>query len=403
MLKNNYNAKWKPLGSFRNDQVSRRRYGIYTVDDFLELLHYERKRSDRSSTAFSLVVFDVGKSFTAKNMQQYVDGIKDNSRTIDHIGWFDESSIGVLLPATHRANAMHFASNISTTLKHLNIRYTIYSYPTHWNGSALKRSKLENPIEASIDDRVSDHIPEKLYDSTVGRIAHASETLKSLFARRMPLWKRAFDIIGSATAIVALSPLLIGVALLIKIVSRGPVFYTSQRVGHKGENFKFLKFRTMRVDNNQDVHGDHAKDFIRNNKLMQKLDGLDPRIIPGGRVLRKLAIDELPQLYNIFKGDMSFVGPRPCIPYEAEEYLRWQAHRFDIVPGLTGLWQVSGKNNLTFQQMIRLDIAYSEHISLWSDLMIIMRTPIAIARIVMESLHEHAPVQEAAIDKRQAI
>jgi lipopolysaccharide/colanic/teichoic acid biosynthesis glycosyltransferase len=107
---------------------------------------------------------------------------------------------------------------------------------------------------------------------------------------------------------------------------------------------------------------------------MEKLDEYDPRIIPGGRILRKLAIDELPQIFNVLRGEMSLVGPRPCIPYEADEYERWHTHRFTILPGLTGLWQVSGKNKLTFAEMIRLDIAYERNMSLWIDLWIIVRT-----------------------------
>ncbi|MCK4516742.1 MAG: sugar transferase, partial [Spirochaetaceae bacterium] len=120
------------------------------------------------------------------------------------------------------------------------------------------------------------------------------------------------------------------------------------------------------------------------DKPMIKLDGVDPRIIKGGRILRKVALDELPQLLNIIKGDMSLVGPRPCIPYEADEYHQWHARRFSILPGLTGLWQVSGKNKLTFRQMIRLDIAYENKMSLWFDLWIILRTFPTIMKLGLE-------------------
>lgn len=114
---------------------------------------------------------------------------------------------------------------------------------------------------------------------------------------------------------------------------------------------------------------------------MAKLDDKrDPRIIPGGRFLRGTALDEVPQFINVLKGEMSLVGPRPCIPYEAEEYLRWHAHRFDVVPGMSGLWQVSGKNRLSFKEMIRLDIAYSRQMSLWLDIKIIALTFPSIVR-----------------------
>jgi lipopolysaccharide/colanic/teichoic acid biosynthesis glycosyltransferase len=116
------------------------------------------------------------------------------------------------------------------------------------------------------------------------------------------------------------------------------------------------------------------------------LDSHDSRIIFGGKVLRKSCIDELPQLWNILLGNMSLVGPRPCIPYEAHEYLRWHTHRFDTMPGLSGLWQISGKNKLTFKQMIRLDIAYCDNITLLGDLQIIIKTPFAILKMVFESV-----------------
>jgi lipopolysaccharide/colanic/teichoic acid biosynthesis glycosyltransferase len=143
----------------------------------------------------------------------------------------------------------------------------------------------------------------------------------------------------------------------------------------------------MKYDNNQGFHGKHAQSFIKDGDVpMEKLDNFDPRIIPGGKVIRKSCLDELPQLWNVMKGDMSLVGPRPCIPYEAQEYLRWHTHRFDTLPGLSGLWQVSGKNKLTFKQMIRLDIAYCRNVSLVGDIIIILRTPVAILKMVFEAM-----------------
>jgi lipopolysaccharide/colanic/teichoic acid biosynthesis glycosyltransferase len=119
---------------------------------------------------------------------------------------------------------------------------------------------------------------------------------------------------------------------------------------------------------------------------MEKLDNNDSRIIPGGRLLRKACLDELPQLINVIRGEMSLVGPRPCIPYEAEEYLQWHKNRFNILPGLTGLWQVSGKNKLTFKQMVRLDISYISNMSLWQDIKIILLTIPAILKMILESV-----------------
>jgi lipopolysaccharide/colanic/teichoic acid biosynthesis glycosyltransferase len=155
--------------------------------------------------------------------------------------------------------------------------------------------------------------------------------------------------------------------------------FRQQRVGRGGEPFTIYKFRTMRPDMDVSKHKEYMKELIRNgadaDKPMIKQDSANPAIIPLGAILRKSAIDELPQLFNVLKGDMSLVGPRPVIPYEAKEFLDWHNGRFDVLPGLTGLWQVMGKNNLTFNEMIRLDVRYSREISPALDVEILLRTP----------------------------
>lgn len=191
----------------------------------------------------------------------------------------------------------------------------------------------------------------------------------------LPFWKRVLDL----TLILLVAPglLLLGgmVALLIKLGSPGPILFRQQRMGYKGREFVCFKFRTMRVDADSDSHRRHTQELIRSQTPMVKLDARkDPRLIPFGSVLRVSGLDELPQILNVLRGEMSLVGPRPCIPYECEAYEPWHWRRFDAVPGLTGLWQVSGKNRTTFDQMVRLDIAYSERLNLWWDLKIIFRT-----------------------------
>jgi lipopolysaccharide/colanic/teichoic acid biosynthesis glycosyltransferase len=147
-----------------------------------------------------------------------------------------------------------------------------------------------------------------------------------------------------------------------------------------------MKFRTMHENSDPRAHKDYLKELIKGGMPMEKLDrGADPRIIPGGIILRKTCLDELPQLFNVLRGEMSLVGPRPCIPYEAEEYLRWHTHRFDILPGMTGLWQVNGKNKLSFEQMMRLDISYTKRMSLLLDLKILLLTVPTIIGLVFEA------------------
>jgi lipopolysaccharide/colanic/teichoic acid biosynthesis glycosyltransferase len=192
---------------------------------------------------------------------------------------------------------------------------------------------------------------------------------------RLPIWKRALDL----GVILFFSPLLVliagVIALLIKMGSPGPVMFRQLRVGYKGQQFLCYKFRSMKVDAETESHRGHTTHLMKSETPMTKLDAVkDPRVILFGSVLRSTGLDELPQLINVLRGEMSLVGPRPCIPYEFERYEAWQRRRFDAVPGLTGLWQVSGKNRTTFNQMIRLDIKYSEQANLWLDLKIILKT-----------------------------
>ncbi|HOX56485.1 MAG TPA: sugar transferase [Candidatus Paceibacterota bacterium] len=202
----------------------------------------------------------------------------------------------------------------------------------------------------------------------------------------LPLWKRVLDL----AVILALSPglLILGgaVALAVACGSRGPVLFRQPRVGYKGREFAMFKFRTMQVDAVTQVHQEHFEELVGTEAPMTKLDeSNDPRLVPLGALLRATGLDELPQLLNVVRGEMSLVGPRPCITYEYKHYQPWQRRRFDAVPGLTGLWQVSGKNRTTFNQMIQLDIEYSERMSLWLDLEIILKTLPAIWRQCLES------------------
>jgi lipopolysaccharide/colanic/teichoic acid biosynthesis glycosyltransferase len=195
----------------------------------------------------------------------------------------------------------------------------------------------------------------------------------------LPVWKRTLDL--ALMALCAPGLLLIGsvVALIIKCGSRGPLLFRQTRVGYRGREFTCFKFRTMKTDAETESHRRHTQQLIKSSDPMHKLDSRkDPRLIPLGRLIRAGGLDELPQLINVLRGDMSLVGPRPCIPYEYEMYEPWHRRRFEAVPGLTGLWQVSGKNRTTFDEMIRLDIAYAEQLNLWLDLKILLRTPAAL-------------------------
>jgi lipopolysaccharide/colanic/teichoic acid biosynthesis glycosyltransferase len=195
----------------------------------------------------------------------------------------------------------------------------------------------------------------------------------------IPAWKRVLDLL----CIAATFPgwLLVGafVTALIKLTSKGPIFFRQQRIGYRGRPFWCLKFRTMKVDADVGVHQGHLARLIASDAPMTKLDTKgDSRLIPCGLLLRALGLDELPQILNILRGEMSLVGPRPCLPYEYEHYLPRHRQRCLAAPGLTGLWQISGKNRTTFEEMVDLDIHYATHKSLGLDLKILICTLPAI-------------------------
>ena len=176
----------------------------------------------------------------------------------------------------------------------------------------------------------------------------------------------ALPILVTATGILALH---------MAVTSPGPIFFRQERVGHRGRKFSLLKFRTMRVSSETDSHRTHFANLVRSNVAMQKLDSRgDTRLIAGGWLLRSSGLDELPQIINVLRGEMSIVGPRPCLPYEYEHYTPQQRQRFESIPGLTGLWQVSGKNRTTFDEMIRMDVDYGRRQSIALDLKIVAMT-----------------------------
>jgi exopolysaccharide production protein ExoY len=192
---------------------------------------------------------------------------------------------------------------------------------------------------------------------------------------RVPCWKRVLDIGLVVMALPLLIPLGLAIAAMIGLVSKGPIFFKQERIGRGGQKFWCFKFRTMTIGANTVSHEGHLRHLIQSDSPMTKMDSDgDSRIIPFGVLIRALGLDELPQLINVVRGEMSIVGPRPCLPYEFELYLPWQRERCSALPGLTGLWQVSGKNKTTFSEMIRLDIEYAHRSSLWLDLEIIFKT-----------------------------
>jgi lipopolysaccharide/colanic/teichoic acid biosynthesis glycosyltransferase len=212
-----------------------------------------------------------------------------------------------------------------------------------------------------------------------------------LSSAALPRWKRLLDLTAILLTLPLTVPVGAGIAALIKVLSPGPVLFRQPRVGFLGGSFMCLKFRTMVVGADTSGHHNHLSTLMVSDAPMVKLDARgDARIIPLGIFLRSSGLDELPQLVNVLLGEMSLVGPRPCLPYESERYLPWQRERFNTLPGLTGLWQVNGKNKTTFLQMMQMDIDYGRNRTLGLDLLILFKTPLVVLGQVCEVLARKA-------------
>jgi exopolysaccharide production protein ExoY len=207
---------------------------------------------------------------------------------------------------------------------------------------------------------------------------------------RLPQWKQILDLSCICVTFPFWSAAMAVVSAWILLASPGPLLYRQERIGYRGRRFKILKFRTMKVNVETTTHEGYFRELMQADCPMTKLDCRDARLIRGGRLLRALALDELPQIFNVVRGEMSLVGPRPCTPQEFDNYRPAQKERVNAPPGLTGYWQVSGKNKTTFSEMIAMDLFYSRNMSVLLDLRIMLSTLPAIALQVLESLSRKA-------------
>jgi lipopolysaccharide/colanic/teichoic acid biosynthesis glycosyltransferase len=365
--------------------------GVHTDREFASILNRERDRADRTGQEFSMVVYEVGtdhgKSDTARHL---VSILKHRIRSTDEIGWLEEGRIGVVLPHTMPEGAWKFAANVrqaydgSLTPPDC----LVYVYPSEWipgaNGGPTRKPRAGKRNPSPEETGASGKLSSCLEGADNARPV---EELGSQFLCRIPFWKRALDIVGTLLALILLMPLFLLVALLIKVVSPGPIFFRQERIGYLGRPFMLWKFRTMHVNNNADIHRKHISNAIESDTPITKLDDLnDNRIIPFGKFLRYSCLDELPQLFNVLRGDMSLIGPRPCMQFEADKFFQWQKKRFDTLPGMSGLWQVSGKNRTTFKEMLRLDIGYAKKRTFLLDAKIVLKTIPAIVDQVADRM-----------------
>lgn len=348
-------------------------------DQFKRALDKEIMRALLNGHDLSLLIFNANNlTGQESSVSTFAHNLSNRLREVDQFGWYEEGKIGVLLPSASHDAAIKLGQSICE-LNHLSAEgmVTVYTYPSHWTPDHPSPSPPKNnrPLTKAAD-----------FDCRQGdALATPPSEIEDFIAKPIPTWKRALDVSVSLCGIILLSPLFLLVAIGIRKSSRGPIFFRQTRIGYKRKPFTLLKFRSMHAHADAEKHRKFMKRLITTNADTPntKIE-TDERIFPLGLFLRKTSIDELPQLFNVLKGEMSLVGPRPCLDYEADEYLQWHTQRFHILPGITGLWQVSGKNRLSFKQMIRLDIQYAKKLSFWRDVSILVKTIPAMISIYFE-------------------
>ncbi len=351
---------------------------VLDEEGFKRVIAVERKRTERSKSPFVLMLLEVQNQTSEKAVQALetvMSILLGTSRDTDCVGWYkSKATIGALftglVAGDKSAILMTILSRASNTLRDElsfeqfnQISISLHYYPDDWDDKGPGRPS--NPA---------------LYPDLSNR-ANGKQPLL--------IMKRVLDVMGSAFLILLCAPLCAIIAIAIKLTSRGPILFRQRRVGQHGRQFEFLKFRSMYVGNDHSVHREYVTKLInkeapavatREKGNVYKLAG-DKRITPLGRFLRKTSLDELPQFINVLRGDMSLVGPRPPIPYELAAYQTWHRRRvLEVKPGITGLWQVTGRSTVDFDSMVRLDLKYATTWSPWLDIKILLRTPLAVIR-----------------------
>ena len=334
---------------------------------FKDTLVRERKRADRFGTPLAVLLVDRGDSFSEGgpwvSILRAVTAVK---RGVDAVGWLEQGAVlGLLLPDVSRDGAFRVMERL--------------------------RQEVSRRLGASALAAVS----MRLYGHGIGPGPDSAAfppvdlLVEAFVPQQNRPWrdaaKRGLDIVGSCVLLAVFAPVMLVVVAAVKLTSPGPAVHRQVRVGRRGETFTMFKFRTMKVNSGHGVHQEYMAWFInssgkqpRTGQEVFKLTN-DPRITSPGRFLRKASLDELPQFWNVLRGDMSLVGPRPPIPFEVEQYQPWHRRRvLESKPGITGLWQVSGRSRTTFDDMVRQDLRYARTHSLWTDIKILAATPRAM-------------------------
>lgn len=371
--------------------------GIMSEAVFAGILRQQRAVAERNRHFITMLAFNAEEGHFGVRMAHLLGQIlADRLRATDVAGWLDRRTIGILFPHTRVKDATLVAEHICQKMSARGIKldYKCYLYPQDECGTS--GSQRELPVRHNDDSSPSARAGHELSRAGVD-VCCSSETRKrtarlvgassllDICVSRFPLWKRGLDIALCLFGLTVFGPVMLLIVIGIKIVDPGPVLFRQERIGFKGKRFVLFKFRSMKLNSDTGVHQQYLAQLMKSDASMTKLDKADARLIPFGKIFRASGLDELPQLFNIIKGDMSFVGPRPCVPYEYEQFSPWHKRRCETYPGLTGLWQVSGKNKTTFTEMMRLDIHYGRRQTLKNDLMILVRTIPAVVGQIRET------------------
>ncbi len=365
----------KPAVAFANGSTPLA--GFLSEEHFRRMLSRERKRSERSRKHFVLMLID-GKGLKSKKtdalLEQIAVVLGASVRETDVAGWFENNAVfGVVFTEFGECE-------VSTAVKIIEAKMT----------AELQRSFRANQLNSfqisfySFPDGWDGKGPAKPVDAEFYPDLFEVEKKKKLSL----LLKRVMDVLGASVALLLLSPVFLVLAVLVKLTSKGPVFFRQQRVGRYGVPFEFLKFRSMHVSTDAAIHKEYVKKFIAGKtvpsgsnpdaKVTYKITN-DPRVTWIGKIMRRTSLDEIPQFWIVLEGQMSLVGPRPPIPYELETYDIWHRRRvLESRPGITGLWQVYGRSKTTFDEMVRLDLQYSRMWSPMLDVKILLQTPRAV-------------------------
>jgi len=374
------NDRDSALSAGANAQRKRAKRDVLNEEEFRQMLALERKRSERTKAPFLLMLAEctaaANHESEAATLGKMGSVLFNDSRDTDVIGWYhDGSALGVLftgLSAGERGPILEkIAGRVKSKLERdfapdqwQQVRFSFHFFPDDWD-----LSNLDDPGNPSLN-----------VDATV-----------AAKRKRIPLaFKRLIDIVFSSVVLIVCLPLFLWIALAIKASSKGPVFFRQRRIGQYGKQFVFLKFRSMYENSEVLVHKNFVTELFAHTTLEKPLRDErnelyktqnDNRFTRVGRFLRRTSMDELPQLLNVLKGEMSLVGPRPAIPYEVEIYQTWHRRRvLTAKPGITGIWQVAERSRVKFDEMVRMDLRYAMAWSPWLDLKILLLTPFAVFR-----------------------